>query len=124
MPAVDFADAESMIGLFLRSRLVPPVSTKIPNPRPARFVRAWRTGGVALNRVIDQAQITVTCTAPNSVQASDDARAARAALLNDYTSMPLVRGVEEVSGPYFDPDPDTNEDRYSFTVRLNIRGRR
>lgn len=124
MPAVDFVDAESMVGTFLRGKLVPPVSTKIPNDRPARFIRAWRTGGVSLNRVIDQVQVTVTCTAPNSVQASDDARAARAALLNDYTSMPLVRGVEEVAGPYYDPDPDTNEDRYSFTVRLNIRGRR
>lgn len=124
MPAVDFSDAESMIGAFLRGKLVPPVSTKIPNPRPVRFIRAWRTGGVALNRVLEQAQITVTCTAASSVQASDDARAARSALLNDYTSMPLVRGVEEVSGPYFDPDPDTNEDRYSFTVRVTIRGRR
>lgn len=117
-------DVEAMVGAFLRSRMVPPVSTKVPNPRPARFIRAWRTGGAASNRVLEDAQITVTCAAPNSVQASDDARAARTFLLNDYTAMPLVRGVEEVTGPYFDPDPDTGGDRYSLTVRLRVRAAR
>lgn len=123
MPPVDFPDVEAMVGAFLRSRLTVPVSTKVPNPRPARFVRAWRTGGTALNRVVELAQVTVTCAAANSIQASDDARAVRFALQNEYTAMPLVRGVEEVSGPYYDPDPDTGGDRYSMTFRLAIRGR-
>lgn len=121
MATVDFPDAEALVGGFLRSRLTPPVSTKVPNPRPKRFVRAWRTGGAALNRVVDQPQVTVTCTAPSSVTASDDARAARYALMNESSGMPLVRRVEDVSGVYYDPDPDTNEDRYSFTVRLTVR---
>lgn len=121
MATIDFPDAEAMVGAFLRFRVTPPVSTKVPNPRPKRFVRAWRTGGSALNRIVDQPQITVTCTAATSVTASDDARAARFALLNESSSMPLVRGVEDVSGVYYDPDPDTNEDRYSFTVRLTVR---
>lgn len=123
MPAVDFPDVEAMVGSFLRARLTVPVSTKVPNPRPARFVRAWRTGGTALNRVVELAQVTITCAAANSVQASDDARAARFALQNEYTAMPLVRGVEEVSGPYYDPDPDTAGDRYSMTFRLTVRGK-
>lgn len=121
---VEFPDVEAMIGSFLRSRLPVPVSTKVPNPRPARFIRAWRTGGSAADRVVERAQVTVTCAAASSVQASDDARAARSALLNDYSSMPLVRGVEEVAGPYYDPDPDTNGDRYSMTFRLTVRGKR
>lgn len=124
MPPVDFQDVEAMVGAFLRSRLVPPVSTKVPNPRPPRFVRAWRTGGGSVNRALEVAQVTVTCSAASSVQASDDARAARYALENEYMAMPLVRGVENVSGPYFDPDPDTGGDRYTFTARLLVRGKR
>lgn len=121
MATIDFPDAESMVRTFLVSRLSVPVSTKVPTPRPKRFVRAWRTGGSALNRIVDQPQITVSCTAASTITASDDARAARFALLNEATGMPLVRRVEDVSGVYYDPDPDTNEDRYSFTVRLTVR---
>lgn len=121
MATTDFPDAEAMVVGFLRARMAAPVSTKVPNPRPSRFVRAWRTGGAALNRVVDQPQVTVTCSAPSSVTASDDARAARHALMNESSGMPLVRRVEDVSGVYYDPDPDTSEDRYSFTVRLTVR---
>lgn len=121
---VELPDVEAMVGAFLREHFSVPVSTKVPNPRPVRFIRAWRTGGSASSRVLEQAQVTITCSAANSVQASDDARAARSALMNEYTGMPLVRGVEEISGPYFDPDPDTNGDRYSFTVRLVVRAAR
>lgn len=125
----DFRDAEAMVGAFLRARLVPPVATKVPNPlppgpQPARYVRCWVTGGQADNRAVERVQVTVTCAAANSIQASDDARAARHALLNEYTAMPLVRGVEEVSRPYFDPDPDTGGDRYSATYRLTVRAAR
>lgn len=123
MPAVEFPDAEKLARDFLDVRIEPPVATKVPNPRPDRFVRAWRTGGVAENRVVDKPIITVSCTAPDSVTAAADAGAARAAFLNDYTAMPLVRRVE-VLGLYYDPDPDTNEDRYSFSVQMTVRGRR
>lgn len=124
MPAVEFADAEKLARDFLDPRTESPVATKVPDPRPERFTRAWRSGGAAQNRLVDQPIITVSCTAPDSVTASADANAARAAFLNEYSAMPLVRRVEEVSGVYFDPDPDTNEDRYSFSVRMTVRGRR
>lgn len=124
MPPVRFVDAEAMVGAFLRTRLTPPVATKVPNPRPKRYIRAWRTGGAASNRALEMVQITVSCTAANSVTASQDALDVRHAFHHEYTAMPLVRGVEDVSGPYYDPDPDTNEDRYTFTVRLRIRGAR
>ena len=124
MPPVEFPDVEAMAREFLRARLTPPVSSKVPNPRPARYVRAWRSGGAAANRVVDHPLITVSCTADGSVQAREDANDARTAFLNEYTAMPLVRGVEEQVGIYFDPDPDTGEDRYSFTMRLTVRGRR
>ncbi|OJU39684.1 MAG: hypothetical protein BGN97_00240 [Microbacterium sp. 69-10] len=124
MPDVEFADAEAMVGAFLRSRLGVPVSTKVPNPRPARFARAWRTGGGTDNRAVETVQITVTCSAADSVTASNDAAKAKHLLLNEYTAMPLVRGVTIQAGPYFDPDPDTNGDRYTVTAVMRVRARR
>lgn len=123
MPPVELVDAEALCVTFVRSKISVPVATKTPSPRPARFVRVWRTGGAAVNRILDRPQITVTCTASDSVTASADATALRNAFFNDYTDMGLVRRVEEVAGVYFDPDPDTGADRYTFTVVLNVRGR-
>ncbi|MFJ6547453.1 hypothetical protein [Microbacterium sp. NPDC091676] len=74
--------------------------------------------------MLDVPVITVSCAAPDAVTAAADAATARHALLNEYTAMPLVRSVSVFSGPYYDPDPDTNEDRYTFAVRLRVRGAR
>lgn len=124
MPGVELVDAEAMAVDFLNSISTDsPASTKVPNPRPARFTRAWRTGGAALNRLVDEPIITVTCEAGDSVTASSDATAARNAFLNGAVAMPLVRRVE-VMNLYYDPDPDTNEDRYTFAVRLRVRAAR
>ena len=121
------SDVETMVATFLNSKVGPPVATRVMNPRPASFVRAWRTGGAASSRVLEQAQITVQAWGSSSndtVTASDLAQECRTALFNEYTGMPLVRGVEEVSGLYSDPDPTTGIARYTFTVSLTVRARR
>lgn len=100
------------------------VSSQVPEPRPVRWVQLQRTGGSAINRVLEIVQITVTCWAGSDVDAESDAMTVRMLFLEKYTLMSLVRGVEEVSGPYSDPDPDSGSPRYSFTVRLRVRGRR
>ncbi|MFF2054115.1 hypothetical protein ACFVU2_21090 [Leifsonia sp. NPDC058194] len=117
-------DVEAMVVAFLDARVTQPVSTRIPNPRPATFVRAWRTGGSAVNRVLEQAQITVQGWASDDVSAGDLTRQCRGSLFNDYTAMPLVKRVEEVAGLYYDPDPETGISRYSFTVSLMVRAHR
>lgn len=114
-------DAESTVVAFLRDRCGVHVGTKVPNPRPARFIRAWRSGGSAVHEVLDVPHITVTAWAEDSEDASALASTAREALFNDYTAMPLVRRVEEVGGVYYDPDPATGADRYTFTMSLRIR---
>lgn len=125
MPSVELPAAEAMAVAFARTVLPSTtVGTKVRKPRPVRYARVWRTGGGALNRAVERAQITVTCGATDALVASADASALRKAFLNDYTRMPLVRGVEEVTGLHYDPDPDTGEDRYTFTVALTIRGKR
>lgn len=120
-------DVESVVIEFLNNIVTPPVSSRVPSPRPTAFVRAWRTGGGAVNRVLERAQITVQAwggTAADTVAASVLAQQCRTALLNDHSGMPLVRGVEEVAGLYFDPDPGTGIARYTFTVSLMVRAAR
>lgn len=120
---MNMPDAEQVVGVFLRSKLGVHVGTKVPNPRPAEFVRAWRSGGAATSRVLDMPHITVSAWAESSPRAAEIAGAARDALFNESAGMTLVRGVEEVGGLYFDPDPATGIDRYTFTVQLRVRAR-
>lgn len=121
---MNFPKVEILVRDFLiQTGAATVVATKVPNPRPARFVRAWRTGGAAINRVLESALITV-----QAWDADGDpetlAAACRHALLNDHRLMPLVRGVEEVGGLYYDPDPVSNVDRYTFTVQVQVRATR
>lgn len=105
------------------------VSTKVKNPRPAKYVQVIDGGGPG-DRVRVQGILTVTCGADSvngengDLIAKREARLLHHAFLNDSSEMKLVRGVESVSSPYFDPDPDTNGDRYSFTIRWVVRAAR
>jgi hypothetical protein len=121
---VTFADAEAMVVAFLKAHVAAPVSTRVPNPRPASFVRVWRNGGSASNRVLETPQFTVDAYGTSTVTASDLSAQCREAFFNDYTEMPLVRGVEEAVGPYSVPDTDAGAERYRFTVQLRVRARR
>jgi hypothetical protein len=118
-----FADVEAMVLPFIEAHVGDAkVGTKVPNPRPARFVRAWVTGGSAENRVLERVQVTVDVWATSTVAASDLLADIRHGFLNSYTLMPLVRGVEEVTRPYYVPDGDL--DRYRMTVALMVRAAR
>ena len=125
MPDVELVDVEGMCVAFAKTKTTAVVATKVPASRPPVYARVFRTGGAAVNRVLDRPQITVTVGAKSgSVAAEREASKLRRAFLNDYTQMPLVRGVQEVSGLYYDPDPDSGEDRYSFTIQMSVRGKR
>ena len=100
------------------------VSGKWPNPLPDRHVRVWRTGGSAVNRVLERPIITVTAKAESMGASFDILNACRQHVLNTFGSLTLVRGVEEVGGPYYDPDPETGDDRYTFSFQLTVRAAR
>lgn len=120
-----FPDSEALVRSFLAARTSPvPAVTKVPAARPALFVRCWRTGGASSSRVLDQPIITVQVWGADSVTASELSSKCRQWLLADSGSMPLVRGVEEVTGQYYDPDPDTGIDRYTFSVQMKVRAQR
>lgn len=97
------------------------VATKVPADRPVRFIRAWRNGGSASSRVQDNPTVTVDCWAASDVDALELASRCRDAFLNNYTAMPLVRGVEETGSFYSVPDPESGSSRYRFSVRLRVR---
>lgn len=118
-------DVEAMGQTFLNALVTPtPVVTLVPAVRPTRFVRVWRTGGAAENRVLERAQLTVQGWDADKADAFTLTSRCRNAFLNNYTQMRLVRGVNEVGGLYFDPDPDTGIPRYTFTVEMMVRSGR
>lgn len=117
-------DVEAMAVAFLRAEVGGHVGTRVPNPRPGRFVQVVRTGGAAVNRVLDAANVTVTAWGETTTDASELATECRTALLERYTGMTLVRGATETGGLYSNPDPASGVPRYTFTVRLMVRAHR
>ena len=118
-------DVEALAVAFLKTVVAPvKVATKVPSIRPASFVRAYRTGGSAVNRILEEAQITVDAWAVTEVEAFALASDCREALLNNASQLPLVRGASEVGGLHLNPDPGTNTPRYRFTVGLMVRAGR
>lgn len=120
---IGFVDVEALIIPFICAR-VPgvTVATKVPNSRPPTFVRAWANGGAAVNRVLERVQITVDVWAVSTTAASDYAGTIRHAFLHDSAQLRLVRGVEEVTRPYY--APDETSDRYRATYALMVRAKR
>lgn len=105
----------------LVSALASPVSTRVPNPRPASFTRVTRTGGDQRNLVQSDVQVLVECWGPDEASAFGRARSAWAVLWASRGSF-LAPGVwvsrAELTEPVNFPDPDTASPRYQFVARL------
>lgn len=127
---VVFPDVEGLVcdwlpaELAARSRTVT-VSTKVPNPRPAEFVRVIRTGGPQLNLVQDQPTLVVEAWAATESAAASLAELARALLKStagQQVGGVMVYRVDEIGGPQNLPDPDSAQARYVFTLSILLRG--
>ena len=120
-----FVDVEALVIPFIKQVVgsTIPVATKVPNPRPGTFVRAWLNGGAEDNPILEQVNITVDVWAPSQPAASRISNDIRNAMLWDARkSMPLVRGVSTLSRPMTTPD-ETSE-RYRATYSLRVRATR
>lgn len=115
-------DAEALV-LGLLAGIGPDASVKVPLPRPDEFLWVRRTGGPVRGRVVDYPQITVTVWAGSSTRAGDLAREARQVLMDSALGTNGIHAVEAAS-MYYDPDPDSGADRYTFTVFMTVRGTR
>jgi hypothetical protein len=123
---VVFPDAVYEVASYLAAKLAArgntaPVVSRVPDPRPAAFVRVLRTGGPRRNLVVDDAQITVEAWALTDEAAQDLAQLCRGILLASPGDG-LIRDVDEVGGPGLQPDPDTDTPRYVFTHVVALRG--
>lgn len=121
-----FGDIEAALVAALREVLGVPVATRVPNPRPPRFVRLTRVGGPVRDKVTDRPLIVVEAwDAAGDVAAHDLAAEARArlhALAGTGIGGVWVRRVGEVSGLSNYPDPESGTSRYQITVQLDTRG--
>lgn len=123
-----FQDAEVLVVDFFRLVVGPDVrvGTFVPNPRPAWFVRSWRTGGAAENRALDVPLITTEVWGSENEATPDisqEASRLRDALFGRSSLIPPARRIEEVTGLHWDPDPVSGAPRYSFTSRLWLRAK-
>lgn len=98
------------------------VSTDIPNPRPAEFIRVLIVGGEQINRITDRPTVSIEGWANSSERAVQIAGLSRAyvhALENtmlDGVQVGRVRSSPPVELPY----PDTDQSRYTFTGSLDL----
>ncbi|MFF2621244.1 hypothetical protein [Oerskovia jenensis] len=119
-------NAEAVVIEYVRDALADatPVKQKVPAKRPKHWVQIVRTGGTVLHRVVDRAQLTVTAwDEDDEVEAERLANRCREALLaatRVRPGKPRITKVE-VLGYYYDPDPDSNAQRYTFTVIASVR---
>lgn len=101
------------------------VRSRIPNPRPTRFVLVFRTGGPRGNIVVDGAQLTFEAWAADDASAHDLAQAARAivnSLQGTMAGAVTLYQIEELSGPGNLPDPVSDQSRYTWSSIVNVRG--
>lgn len=131
MERILFPDAAAAVISALNAQLSAlgftgvPVRSRVPNPRPARFLLVFRTGGPSVNIVTDAAQLTIEAWATSDVEAHDLAQVARAIVTGiegTVTGGVTVYGVDQLSGPGYLPDPVSTQSRYTFTVTVNVRG--
>lgn len=102
-----------------------PVRKNVPNPRPARFVRVFRTGGPKQGHVVDAAQMTIECWANRDEDAAALAGIVRAlvnAMRGEVLDGVQCYRVDEFSGPADLPDPESAQPRMTWTVAVWLRG--
>lgn len=125
-PLVVFPDAALLVIEYLRAELVEvPVGTRIPNPRPPRFVTVQRGGGTRRTVVSDDPILLIESWNTDSGAAHDVAQHCRALLFalegTVLDDTPIYR-VNEIAGPQELPDDTSNQPRYVFTTQIHLRG--
>lgn len=124
---IKFGDAEAMAIAWLTGKLGSGVliHTKVPNPRPAKFVQVVLTGGRRIDLAYRRAQLTFKCWGATEVAASDLCDLTYAqffAVAGETVGGVTVRRVDEVGAPANVPDPESDLPRYQFTVGAECRG--
>jgi hypothetical protein len=100
------------------------VTNRIPNPRPAEFVRVLGVGGVRRDRVTDVPTLAVEAWASTRSRAAalaQEVRAVIASLEGATFAGYTVQDVDEYAGPGDLPDPLSDQSRYTATYAVTVR---
>ncbi|MEU0675478.1 hypothetical protein ABZ330_21805 [Streptomyces sp. NPDC006172] len=127
-PPVLMPDAVAVVADYLRTRLAGrgitvPVGSRVPSPRPARFVRIERIGGPSDSPVTDRPRLDVHCWGADEGNAHDLMQVCRALLgaaRGRHGETTLARPA--TGGPQWLPDPQSGQARYAFTLDITMRG--
>lgn len=121
--AVTFPDIEATLVAHLSTALGVPVTTRVPEPRPAQFVRLLRVGGPRRDLVTDGPMVVFECWAQRPHEAAslgETTRAHVSAMDGTDVGGVWVRQVQEVGGLQNYPDPLTGDPRYQFTAMVDV----
>ena len=122
-PLVFFPDAVLLVIDYLRAALGVPVYSRVPENRPAEFIRVERLGGLRSSVVTDRPRIDIECWSHSEETAEALMSLARAHMLAmaGKRGVTTVYNVQEVSGPMWLPDSVSGAPRYSFAVEFSTR---
>jgi hypothetical protein len=119
-----FTDAAAAVASHLNTTLGVETGSRVPLPRPEEFYRVIRVGGVAREKVMDDATIVVEAWAPTDEEADDLAQLARAhllAMVNVWVEGTLVYRVVDIAAPANLPDPISGVSRVTATYTVTTR---
>lgn len=124
-------DVEKALVSWLKQRLGDVhVSTRVPNPRPPKFVTVRRIGGGPANLIQDAPIVLVEAWGAATDETSNKAASDLAhAAYRELRAMPAVQDITDycrvyvanVSGPVNNPDTDSATPRYHLTATLRTR---
>ncbi|MFD8955697.1 hypothetical protein ACFV0W_01885 [Streptomyces anulatus] len=129
-PVVVMPDAVAVVTGYLRGALAAagepvPVVSRVPNPRPPRFLRVRRVGGLRQTVVSDRPRLDFHAWAETEAAAADLAELVRAllAVIPGIRDGVTVYTAREVGGPQWLPDDVSGSPRYAFAAEIHMRGR-
>lgn len=118
-------DAVGLVIAYLEGKHTEPVVSRVPSPRPGKFIRVRRVGGGALPPVRDVPRLDVECwaeTEPEAAALGATVRAEMLALAGTTVSGVECYRVEETLYRQID-DPETGTPKiwgtYALTLRAN-----
>jgi hypothetical protein len=123
MELITYPDVEALVVAVLAAGFAAldeddlKVSTRVPNPRPAEFVKVICGGGLDETMVSEAAQITVEGWAKTEARAFELCDLARAILRAQDSDL---RGARGFAYPQNLPDPVTDQVRYTSTGDVRV----
>lgn len=123
---IEFDPVEEIVTNYLYDRLADTtsVSTRVPAPRPNRFVTVRAVGGGDRNIVLSSRMVIFQCWDNDENHARRLAERSFAILkaAQRDPSESRIRQVTTIGVPQSFPDPDSSMPRYQFTLQFDIRG--